>query len=88
MGQRRKDGSCILIVKVADADCKRKILNRSKSLKSSASLKNVYIKPDLPTAQQMNDKRLRDELKVRRDKGEDAVIFRGNIIARSNLPNF
>lgn len=38
----------------------------------------------LETTQQMNDKRLRDELKVRKDKREDAVIIRENVIARSN----
>lgn len=88
VGRKRKDGSRLLLVRVADVDGKRRILAKSKTLRNSSSMSRVFVKPDLTPMQQAHDRRLRDELRDRRAKGEDVVIFRGHIRARSDLQNF
>lgn len=88
IGRGRSDGSRLLLVRLGDVDCRMKILAKSKCLKNSQSMSRVFIKPDLTPMQQTQEKRLRDELKERNANGEDVVIFRGCVRARSEIRNF
>ena len=88
VGRKRKDGSRLLLLRVADPDGRRRILSKSKSLRNSSSMSRVFVKPDLTPMQQAQEKKLRDELRDRRANGEDVVIFRGRIRTRSDLQNF
>ena len=67
---------------------KFQILRASKRLKDVPECRNVFVRPDLTQMQRENDQRLRNELKQRRQGGEDVVIFRGNVIRRDLKQNF
>ncbi len=88
VGRKRRDGARLVVVRMADIHSKRRLLANAKSLKNSPSFKHVYVKPDLTPMQQAIEKRLRDELRERRTKGENVVIFRGSVRSRSDLQNF
>ena len=87
VGRHRPDGNRLLKVVCKDQAAKKDILGKAKELRSNSTYRNVYINPDLTPMQQEESKRLRTELRSRRDKGEDVIIRRGKIISRS-LQNF
>ena len=62
---------------------KAQLISRSKQLKNSR-FNRVFLKPDLTPSQQLMDKRLREELRERRSKNEDVVIYRGKVIKRAD----
>ena len=70
---------------------KNTILRNAPKLKSYRPLQNsnlkVFIGPDLTRSQQIENKRLRDELQRRRNMGENVVISRGRIIRRTEQPS-
>ena len=70
---------------------KNTILKNAPKLKSYRPLQNsnlkVFIGPDLTRSQQIENKRLRDELQRRRNMGENVVISRGRIIRRTEQPS-
>jgi len=88
VGRKRSDGSRLMVVRMCDYDSRMKILSKSKSLKNSHSMRQVFIKPDMTPMQQAQDKCLRDTLRERRANGEDVIIFRGEVRARSDIQNF
>lgn len=67
---------------------KRNILQNSRLLKNSNDLQKVYVSNDLTNLQQSDRQKLRDELKARKDAGDDVVIYRGEIRARDSIQNF
>lgn len=88
VGRERSDGNRLLKIVCKDQPAKRDILRKAKELRSNSIYQNVYINPDLTPMQQEESKRIRSELRSRRDKGENVIIRRGKIVSRSPLQNF
>ena len=68
-------------------DCfhsRNSLLTKAKDLRKSRSFRNVFVNPDRTKAQRSEFKRLRDELKERRSKGENAVIYNRQVVVRDN----
>ena len=81
-----KDGHArLLCVTFRDVSQKHEVLRKAKLLRDSSKFKRVYVQPDLTRMQQEIDWRLRKELKDRRDKGEDVVLFGGEVRQRHDL---
>ena len=57
-------------------DNKRTILTNSSRLKSIEEFSDVYISPDLTKVEREKQKKLREELKRRREAGETGLIIR------------
>lgn len=87
IGKPDKNGSRILRVDLNSLSAKLALLRRSKALKNSP-FHNVFIKSDLTPMQQRVDSSLRRELKERRVKGEDVVLYKGRIHPKQTLSNF
>ena len=77
-----------LKVKLDDRSEKAELLKKARSLRDSSVYKNVYLTNDLTKFQQKERLRLRQELKDRREAGEDVVIYNNEIRERSTLRNF
>ena len=87
LGQQRGWPRLLLVV-LENEDIKRQILARSPRLRQSDSWKTVFITPDLTRQEREEGKRLRDELKRRRQNGEsNLIIKRGRIIVSSQRSN-
>ena len=74
-----------LKIKCVDYNAKQKLLFNSKQLRSHEKFLRTFINPDLTKMQQSWNRKLRTELKQRRDNGEDVVIRSGNVVPRTNL---
>jgi hypothetical protein len=79
-------------IKVDDQSHRRKLLARAKDLKDKEGLDKIYIVPDLTRVQQMEDKKLREEVRRLRAAGErgvkiekEAVVIRngGQVVTAS-----
>ena len=88
IGKQRSEGSRILKIVCEDEKVKWEILGRAKLLRKMPTFQNVYINPDLTPKQQDEAKKLRMELRLRRDEGEDVIIRRGKIVRKSPPQNF
>lgn len=64
----------LLKVTCRDTESKRVLLSKSKDLRKKDQYKNVYINPDMTPLQQAQNRRLREELRARRNLGEDVTI--------------
>lgn len=78
----------LLKVVCSDAELKRSILSKSKDLRNLHQYKNIYINPDLTPLQQAQNKKLREELRARRNLGEDVTIRHGKIVRKISGQNF
>ena len=78
----------LLKITVSDVNKKNEILKKASSLRNTDSCKRIFVHQDLTPYQQAQEKKLRDELKMRRQNGEDVVIYRGKVIRRSCIQNF
>ena len=87
IGRLRNDGPRLLKVRFSNTDVRTEILRHSRNLKGS-KFDRVFIKPDLTPFQQKRDAELQAQLRDRRDKGEDVVIYKGKIQERTKLRNF
>ena len=67
-----------------DEHLKFKILKNTHKLKNFTENPKVGVKPDLTRQQQHEEKELREELERRKKKGDDVMIFRGNVILRAD----
>jgi hypothetical protein len=65
---------------------KRAIMTNAKLLRQSKEFERAYISPDLSPKERDANNKLVQELKARRDEGEDLVISRGEIVKRSRPP--
>lgn len=65
-------------------DEKRTVLVNARRLRQANKtyLQKVYIAADLTPLQRERDRQLRREVKDRKDKGEDCVIYRGRVVQR------
>lgn len=64
---------------------RRKLLARAKGLKGLSGKEAIYIMRDMTAMEQLEDKKLRDEVRRRRDTGEKKVhIVRGVVVSESS----
>ena len=83
LGTKKSGSARPLKVTFSNIDIKREVLSKSKLL-NAGKHKNVFINPDLTPKQREQDRKLRIELKERRDAGEkDAQIKRGKIVTNT-----
>lgn len=81
-GKRLEGKPRLLIVTMEDEGKKWEVLKRGKLLRESADevLKSVYINLDLTFEERQENKKLREELKRRRENGENVKIIRGKCV--------
>lgn len=78
----------LLRITVQSLEAKLTLLKNAKSLKHTSNFKKVFVNKDLTPDQQRQQKAIRDELKKRKGNGEDVIIYRDEIVLRSDLKNF
>lgn len=77
-----------ILVKMKTAGQKWAVIGKAKNLRNAERMeyKRVMILPDLTVKERMEDKRLRDELRKRRDDGENGLyISKGQIRQRCDV---
>lgn len=87
----RSDAGRVRRIKIKCRSVKEKfeILQKSKELRAHPNYKHIYINHDQTPREQAEARALRGELKCRREAGEqNLVIYRGKILARSEIQNF
>lgn len=72
----------LLRFKAANLQIKSELLRNSKRLRLDAKFKNVFLDSDTTLIQRTRNRALREEIKSRREAGEDVVIYRGEIVER------
>lgn len=77
----------LLRVKCNSVSKRNEILRKSKELKRLNTYKHVYVNPDLTKDEQKLQKALRDELKRRRNLGEQVVIWKNEIRLKQDIPS-
>ena len=86
IGRGNSSGTRLLRVKCGSVSEKLALLKAAKSLRSQSSSKGIYINPDQTFTQRTINKKLRAELKQRREAGEnDVIIHRGRVINKSEV---
>ncbi len=78
----------LLKVICRDTESKRALLSKSKDLRNKAQYRNVFLNPDMTPLQQALNKRLREELRARRNLGEDVTIRHGKVVIKTSGQNF
>lgn len=71
-----------LLIKLKDQRTKWAVIGKSKRLKDSSNemRKNIIIVPDLTREEQVENKKLREELREKREQGGKWIIKRGKVI--------
>lgn len=85
IGRVKADGTRLVRVKFKEVMTRDSILQKAKDLRNQVNFKSVFINPDRTPLQQKHWKELLDEVKKRKTKGEDVVIFRNRIVPRRNF---
>ena len=67
---------------------KFELLRKAKNLRYSQLYNSVYIQRDLTIFERECQRNLKEDVKLRRDNGQDAVIYRNQVILRSEIRNF
>ena len=85
LGKKTEDSSTkprLLRVTLENVEVKKQILMKAKHLRDSVdgNLSKVFISPDLTPKEREANRKLREELKARRDQGENVVIRNGKIV--------
>ena len=88
IGKRRSDGKKLLKVEFSSEEEKQRVLRKARSLRHKSNYKTVFINPDRTITQQTEFRLLREELKRRKDNGEDVIISKHKVVAKSNLQHF
>ena len=81
------DGKRLLKVVLRKSSTKREIVSKAKNLRRTR-FTDIFIQQDLTPYQQIRAKLTRKELKERRERGEDVVIYRGNVVTKASIGNF
>ena len=84
LGRKITDKTRPLLIPLPDISTKRQLLKLSKTLKDSEAWNNIFISPDLTPMEREEGKKLKDELRRRRNEGEDVNIRRGKIVTSTN----
>ena len=79
-GQNQNEKPRLIMATLDQPSRRRVILAAAKTLRHTESWSNVYISPDIPPAEREKERKLRDELKTRRDAGESNLIIRSSQI--------
>lgn len=89
LGIPNANRSRLIRIKFRNSEAKYAVLKNARILRQDDRFKNIYINIDKTKMQQEHDKKLRDELRNRRNLGErDIVLYRGEIIHRQDRQNF
>lgn len=89
IGRPSQDRPRLLKVRFKSMDGKIRVMRTSKELRNLGHYKNVFINSDRTRLEQSIDKKLRDELKTRKESGEDnLIIYKGKIVNRNDVKNF
>ena len=88
IGKTTSTRSRLLKVDCRNVCVKNEILRNAKKLRKSTHFKNIYINEDRTPQQQQEWRRIRQDLKQRREAGEDVVIYRNKVILREELQGF
>lgn len=78
----------LLRFKCESMETRNSILKGAKLLKSSQEFRNTYINADQTLQQRKKNKELREELRRRKEAGEDVAIRRGQIVDLAEEQNF
>ena len=78
----------LLKVICRNTESKRALLSKSKDLRNMDQYKNVYMNPDMTPLQQAQNKKLREELRAKRNLGEDVTIRHGKVVTKNSAQNF
>ena len=65
---------------------KWRVLKAAKELRNSDKFKNIFIAKDMTSEEREIDKGLREELRLRKQNGEDCQIKNGQIITKNSIP--
>lgn len=86
IGEKKEDYVRPVKVTVKTFSMKKMILAGSKKLATNENFKDIYIAPDRTKKQQLQMKKLRDELKDRRENGEKDLIIKNGVIIKAPTP--
>ena len=78
----------LLRCKCKSVDERNSLLRKARLLRDSEHFKGVYVNADQTLLQRKANRELRNELRRRREEGEDVVINRGKIVPKSSFQNF
>ena len=81
-------GRKMIKLELSSEEVKQSVLRKARSLRHNPKYKSVFINPDRTPLQQKEFKLLREELRVRKENGEDVVIFKNKVTKRDYLPSF
>jgi hypothetical protein len=84
IGNVQQSKSRLIRITCSNVDEKNSILRNARRLRSVSRYKNVFINTDLTPMQQKKHKALRDELKRRRNAGENVRIRSGEVVHADN----
>ena len=87
LGKISERGHRILRVTFAKEEERNHVLRRARLLSKYNDYKNVYLQPDRTPYELQQHSKLRQELKERRDSGEDVIIYKNQIINRNDVNN-
>jgi hypothetical protein len=88
IGRPAPGKSRLVCVTMNDETVKKKILSNAKQLRDKSKYRTIYINPDRTKLQQEEMRNLRNELKQRRENGEEAVIYRNKVVLKREITNF
>ena len=88
LGAETVDKPRMLIVTISNMENRRKIFQNAHKLKNyrTATGKKIFISPDMTRMQREENKKLNDELWLRRGRGERVHIYRGKIVNSTRAP--
>ena len=75
-----------LILTLNNLDTKTEILEGAYKLSHTPEWRNIYVAPDRTPKEREEHKMLRDELKRRRQEGEENIVIRKGKIVKKNEP--
>ena len=88
IGRKEEGRGRLMKITCASESMKYDIMKKAKHLKRLPERKNVFINPDRTPMQQKQFKEIREELKRRKEGGEDVVIYRDRVVQRKSIKNF
>lgn len=84
---RKGDRARPVRILIVDNTCRRKLLARAKKLKDMTGKDKIYIAPDLTRKQQDEDRVLREEVRRRKQAGEQRVYISKGVVVIGDLVN-
>ena len=88
IGRSNNNSPHLLRLKCKSLEQRSRILRSSRALRRFPEFQNVFVNPDRTPMQQAAHKVLQNDLKMRKQNGEDVMIFRGEIVEKTTRQNF